>query len=91
MTALENIADGFQIAEEDFEIRGPGDVLGTRQHGELPLRVADLVRDASVLTEARTCAFDLVKSGNFDRPEFAMLKVKVLERFGTALDLPKTG
>jgi ATP-dependent DNA helicase RecG len=91
LTALENIADGFQIAEEDFEIRGPGDVLGTRQHGELPLRVADLVRDASVLTEARTCAFDLVKSGEFDRPEFAMLKVKVLERFGTALDLPKTG
>jgi ATP-dependent DNA helicase RecG len=91
LTALENIADGFQIAEEDFEIRGPGDVLGTRQHGELPLRVADLVRDASVLTEARTCAFDLVKSGDFDRPEFAMLKVKVLERFGTALDLPKTG
>ena len=65
LTALENIADGFQIAEEDFEIRGPGDVLGTRQHGELPLRVADLVRDASVLTEARTCAFDLVKSGEF--------------------------
>jgi ATP-dependent DNA helicase RecG len=91
LTALENIADGFQIAEEDFEIRGPGDVLGTRQHGELPLRVADLVRDASVLTEARTCAFNLVKSGEFDRPEFAMLKVKVLERFGMALDLPKTG
>ena len=91
LTALENIADGFQIAEEDFEIRGPGDVLGTRQHGELPLRVADLVRDAPVLTEARACAFNLVKSGEFDRPEFAMLKVKVLERFVTALDLPKTG
>jgi ATP-dependent DNA helicase RecG len=91
LTALETIADGFQIAEADFEIRGPGDVLGTRQHGDLPLRVADLVRDASILTEARRSAFDLVGSGEFDRPEFAMLKIKVLERFGTALDLPTTG
>jgi ATP-dependent DNA helicase RecG len=91
LTALETIADGFQIAEADFEIRGPGDVLGTRQHGDLPLRVADLVRDASILREARSCAFDLVAAGELDRPEFAMLKVKVLERFGMALDLPKTG
>ncbi len=91
LTALETIADGFRIAEADFEIRGPGDVLGTRQHGELPLKVADLVRDASVLREARSCAFELVGSGEFDRPEFAMLKIRVLDRFGVALDLPKTG
>jgi len=91
LTALETLSDGFQIAEADFEIRGPGDVLGTRQHGELPLRIADLVRDAAVLREARTAAFELVNSKGFDTPEFAMLKIKVLERFGTALDLPKTG
>lgn len=91
LTALETIADGFQIAEADFEIRGPGDVLGTRQHGELPLKVADLMRDATVLLKARSRAFELVGSGEFDRPEFAMLKIKVLDRFGVALDLPKTG
>jgi ATP-dependent DNA helicase RecG len=91
LTALETMSDGFQIAEADFEIRGPGDVLGTRQHGDLPLRVADLIRDAAILKEARTCAFDLVKTAEFDRPDYAMLKVKVLERFGAALDLPKTG
>jgi ATP-dependent DNA helicase RecG len=91
LTALETMSDGFQIAEADFEIRGPGDVLGTRQHGDLPLRVADLVRDAAILKEARTCAFELVKTAEFDRPDYAMLKVKVLERFGAALDLPKTG
>jgi ATP-dependent DNA helicase RecG len=91
LTALETMSDGFQIAEADFEIRGPGDVLGTRQHGDLPLRVADLVRDAAILKEARTCALELVKTAEFDRPDYAMLKVKVLERFGAALDLPKTG
>jgi ATP-dependent DNA helicase RecG len=91
LQALETMADGFAIAEADFEIRGPGDVLGTRQHGELPLRVADLARDAAILKEARTAAFDLVRSGEFDRPELVPLKIRVLERFGKALDLPQTG
>jgi ATP-dependent DNA helicase RecG len=91
LAALETMSDGFAIAEADFEIRGPGDVLGTRQHGELPLRVADLARDSDILKEARTAAFDLVRSGEFDRPELVPLKVRVLERFGKALDLPQTG
>jgi ATP-dependent DNA helicase RecG len=91
LAALETMSDGFAIAETDFEIRGPGDVLGTRQHGELPLRVADLARDASILKETREAAFELVRSGEFDGPELAPLKIRVLERFGKALDLPKTG
>jgi ATP-dependent DNA helicase RecG len=91
LEALEKTADGFAIAEADFEIRGPGDVLGTRQHGELPLRVADLTRDAEILKEARAAAFDLVRSGEFDQPELVPLKIRVLERFGKALDLPQTG
>ncbi|HXY37664.1 MAG TPA: ATP-dependent DNA helicase RecG [Planctomycetaceae bacterium] len=91
LAALETLSDGFKIAEADFEIRGPGDVLGTRQHGDLPLRVADLARDEAILKEARAAAFDLVRSGEFDRPELAPLKIRVLERFGKALDLPQTG
>jgi ATP-dependent DNA helicase RecG len=91
LEALETTSDGFAIAEADFAIRGPGDVLGTRQHGELPLRVADLTRDESILKETRSAAFDLVRSGEFDQPELAPLKVRVLERFGKALDLPQTG
>jgi ATP-dependent DNA helicase RecG len=91
LEALENMTDGFQIAEKDFELRGPGDVLGTRQHGELPLRVADPLRDARVLDEAHEVAFRLVDSGEFDRPEFAPLKVHVLERFGKLFDLPQSG
>jgi ATP-dependent DNA helicase RecG len=91
LKALETMADGFAIAEADFEIRGPGDVLGTRQHGELPLRVSDLTRDAAILKEARTAAFDLVRTGEFDGPDLVPLKIRVLERFGKALDLPQTG
>ena len=52
--------DGFAIAEEDLAIRGPGEVMGTRQAGLPDLRVANLVRDAGLLQPARAEAFDLV-------------------------------
>jgi ATP-dependent DNA helicase RecG len=41
--------DGFEVAQKDLELRGPGEVLGTRQTGQLQLRVADLLRDADLL------------------------------------------
>ena len=41
--------DGFEVAQKDLELRGPGEVLGTRQTGIVQLRVADLVRDADLL------------------------------------------
>ena len=91
MTAMEREADGFAIAEKDFELRGPGDILGARQHGASALRIADLVRDAELLREARKAAFDLVESGEVDNPEYVPLKVRVLERFGEMLQLPQAG
>ncbi len=91
LSAMESTSDGFRIAEVDFELRGPGDVLGTRQSGSLPLRVADLVRDKALLEEARVAAFNLVESGEFDEPEFAPLKIRVLERFSKLMDLQQTG
>ena len=89
--SLESTTDGFRIAETDFELRGPGDVLGTRQHGSLPLKVADIRRDAKILDEARKAAFQVVASGEVDTPDFAKLKQQVLARFGEWLNLPQTG
>jgi ATP-dependent DNA helicase RecG len=91
LQALETTSDGFKIAEADFQLRGPGDVLGTRQHGDLPLRVADLIRDHEVLLETRRAAFQLVESGEFDTPAFAPLKIRVLERFEQQMELVGTG
>lgn len=91
LSAMEKTSDGFEIAEVDFEIRGPGDILGTRQHGALPLRFASLTRDRKLLEEAREAAFALVESAQFDEPEFAPLKVNVLERFGELMELPRSG
>ncbi len=91
LTALEKSSDGFALAEKDAELRGPGDILGLRQSGAMPLRVADPVRDLSVLQVARRMAQDLVDDGRFDRPEFRDLRTIVLARFANLLDLPQTG
>jgi ATP-dependent DNA helicase RecG len=91
LTALEKSSDGFELAEKDAELRGPGDILGLRQSGAMPLRVADPVRDLSILQVARRMAQDLVDHGHFDQPEFSPLKAIVLNRFANLLDLPQTG
>jgi ATP-dependent DNA helicase RecG len=44
--------DGFRIAEKDMEIRGPGDIAGTRQSGVLDFKLADIVRDREILLKA---------------------------------------
>jgi len=49
LEVLRETSDGFRIAEKDLELRGPGEVLGTRQTGAVEFRVADLVRDAALL------------------------------------------
>lgn len=48
--------DGFEIAETDLKLRGPGDLLGTQQSGVLDLHIADLAKDQLILQEARICA-----------------------------------
>ena len=60
LKAFETSTDGFQLAEIDFRLRGPGELFGTRQHGLPPLRVADMLRDTELLAEARRDATDLV-------------------------------
>jgi len=59
LKAMLSTTDGFEIANADLRIRGPGEFLGTRQSGQLPdLRVADLLRDQSLLAIARKAAFE---------------------------------
>ena len=57
---MRETTDGFRIAEKDLELRGPGEVLGTRQTGEMSFRLADLLRDAPLLPAVQTCARDLL-------------------------------
>jgi ATP-dependent DNA helicase RecG len=59
--------DGFVIAERDLELRGPGELLGTRQSGVPRLRVADLRRDAELLPRVREVALELLETGAVPR------------------------
>ncbi len=52
--------DGFEIAEVDLKLRGPGDLMGTQQSGVLNLRIADIVKDATILKRAREMAIEVL-------------------------------
>jgi ATP-dependent DNA helicase RecG len=53
LEVLANTNDGFVVAEEDYKVRGSGDIAGTRQHGNAELRLAHLIRDYAVFVEAK--------------------------------------
>jgi len=58
---MRETTDGFKIAQKDLELRGPGEVLGTRQTGVMQLKIADLVRDAHLLPEVIRLSDELVE------------------------------
>lgn len=62
LAVLARTTDGFEIAEEDLRLRGPGEMLGTRQHGLPELRVADLIKDGELLRLAQRDADDMIRS-----------------------------
>ncbi|MFK8279400.1 ATP-dependent DNA helicase RecG [Capnocytophaga canimorsus] len=62
MQTMTQTNDGFQIAEVDLKLRGPGDLMGTQQSGILALKIADLVKDQTLLRAARAEAIQLLKS-----------------------------
>ncbi len=59
LAAIRETNDGFVIARRDLELRGPGELLGTRQTGLAEMRVADLMRDADLLPAVQAAAEDL--------------------------------
>jgi len=82
LDAVASTTNGFEIAERDLEIRGPGDFFGTRQSGIPNLQVGDLIRDYGVMGEARQAATGwLDKSVGSKRAVARMLK-NWAERFG---------
>lgn len=60
MRVMVSTTDGFVIAEKDLEMRGPGDVYGTKQSGALKLKVADIVKDTAILEVCRQAALELI-------------------------------
>jgi ATP-dependent DNA helicase RecG len=60
LTVMEQTTDGFKIAEKDLELRGPGEILGTRQHGIPTFRIGNIVRDRLLLDAARDDAEEIL-------------------------------
>jgi len=84
--------DGFRIAEADLEIRGPGDFLGTRQAGLPDFRVANILRDARLLEEARQEAFDYIeKSKQLTTLDSLPVRHELIRRWGGRLELAAIG
>ena len=87
LEAIAKERDGFRLAEVDLELRGAGDVLGTRQHGLPEFKVARLPEDVELLVRARDRADQiLVEDPRLELPEHALLREAVVGRFGSELD-----
>jgi len=92
LEALVRSTDGFVIAEEDLRIRGPGEFFGFRQWGMPEFRVANLVRDAGILQQARQEAFALLKQDpQLKAPAHRALREAMLRRWESKLDLGFVG
>jgi ATP-dependent DNA helicase RecG len=86
--AFVSTADGFVLAEQDLILRGPGDILGSRQSGSPPLYLADLLRDGAVAAEARSDAKTIFENDPaLDSKKFLRLKKVLLGRWAATLNL----
>jgi len=90
--ALLRTNDGFEIAREDFLLRGPGEFFGTMQSGIPDLRVGDILRDEQILRTARKDAFDLVETNPLlSGDELAPLRETLERRYSKKLHLGTVG
>ncbi|MCY2925178.1 MAG: helicase-related protein [Planctomycetota bacterium] len=88
LAVLEASNDGFQIAEEDLRLRGPGEMFGTRQHGLPELKVADLVEDYELLRLARRDARELLRDDpDLCAPHHQQLRREFLKIYADSMPL----
>jgi ATP-dependent DNA helicase RecG len=80
MDTMVRTNDGFEIAEVDLKLRGPGDLMGTQQSGVLNLQIADLVRDRDILSLARNYAVKILKDdAPLEKPQHSEMRTVFIE------------
>lgn len=88
LAAIEGTLDGFEIAEVDLEMRGPGEFFGTRQHGLPEIRFGNILKDFGIMELARIEAFDLIsRDPDLKEEHHRLLRAGLLSRFKGKLDL----
>ena len=92
LDAIVGTNDGFQIAQADLDIRGPGEFLGARQSGLAPFKVADFQRDYELLRMAQRDAAEWIeRDPDLSSDEHALLRRRLLKRFREAVGLVDVG
>jgi ATP-dependent DNA helicase RecG len=92
LRVMEREHDGFKIAEADLKLRGPGELIGTRQSGLADFRLANVLRDAGLLTAARQEALEwLERDPRLARAESVALREILKHRWGARLELGSIG
>lgn len=82
MKALEKTRDGFKLAEEDLRLRGPGEIFGTRQSGEMMFKIGDPVMDQPILQDANQAAKSLyTKDPHLELPENQAFREEITQAF----------
>ena len=90
LKSIEASLDGFQIAETDLEIRGPGEFFGTRQHGLPEIRFGNILKDFAIMEAARREAFDIIsRDPKLEEGRHDALKKALLSRFKDNINLIK--
>jgi ATP-dependent DNA helicase RecG len=83
LTVLEKTSNGFEVAEADWELRGPGDLLGTAQSGLPALKIGNLKTDAELMQRARAAATSLFRGDpRLERPENQRFRPLIVEQRG---------
>ncbi len=86
LRAMERTASGFDLAEEDLRLRGPGQFFGSMQHGLGDLKVANVLRDTDILLRARRAAMETMEETRDMRYVLDVLRLNYSDRFGKILD-----
>ncbi len=92
LTVMTQTQDGFMIAQEDLELRGPGEFFGTKQHGLPELKIGNIISDIDIMEIARKEAANIIKSD----PELSVkenrhIKINFLQSFKYRTDLARVG
>jgi ATP-dependent DNA helicase RecG len=92
LRAMTHTASGFEIAEMDLRMRGPGEFFGVRQHGLPQLKIADITKEIELLQVARDDALAMLEADpKLTAPTHKHLRDELIKRFGQTLDLAQVG
>ena len=92
LTAMIKTNDGFEIAEMDLQLRGPGQFFGTRQHGLPEFKMADVTSEIELLKVARADALKLLdRDPKLTAPQHKHLRAALVKQFGQTLQLAQVG